>query len=117
MYGYYTPTKCLRKMNNWALTFVSSVPHLPAPAHGDLERHHTSLCPMYQAQRREAALPVSVYGCPPASQSWGQARLLHASLGVQGIQGRDRHSLREVCGLQQDEQFIIYSPDGMCYTC
>ena len=36
------------------------VPQFPVPSDGDLERHHPSLRTLYQAQRPEAALPVSL---------------------------------------------------------
>ena len=66
------------------LTSVSPVPLLPAPAHGDAERHDTALCPLHQAQRREAALPVSV-----ASRVRGTGRAQpRGSVVLGGMSGR-----------------------------
>lgn len=73
--------------NNRALTLVSPVPYLPAPAHGDPERHDTALRALHQAERREAPLPVSAragVGLPPLGWSQaGQAWPLHVSVQVQ----------------------------------
>ena len=73
--------------NNPALTLVSPVPHLPASAHGDPERHDATLRALHQAERREAPLPVRAevavgqlpLTCGQADQAWP----LHVSLQVQ----------------------------------
>lgn len=57
--------------NNWALPLVSPVPYLPASAHGDPERHDTTLRALHQTERREAPLPVSACaGVGPPPLGW-----------------------------------------------
>lgn len=73
---------------------VPAVPHLPAAAHGDAERHHAALRPLRQAQRREAPLPVSVRPLCAIVRVSQPGPSSPASLGVRGSGGTGsrRHS-------------------------
>lgn len=56
-------------------------------------------------------------GVSPAPHGRSQAReaqRLPASSGVQRVEGRGRHSLVGACSLQQDEELVLPSQNGLC---